>query len=591
MNSMRNQLPQELVRGVSYDDIVMDRLGNVSNQLYEIHDHMAVGMREIIQHMDITMRKKRRSLWSQELVCLGDGSLVVSNQYDDGSREEENFITNIRGPVLVLKVVPSSAENEAFFAITFETSKQAIVGMYNKLNATYLYDLFVKAGVKFNPRMTIGKIKDLIFKEFAPKITNPQGIREIPSNGGWYDSVFYSRENFIYSAVKNLADFPVMRKAFERIELTEEIWNEYFSEMLCVRNWRDRFLIMIFPFACMLSSLFEFSNKLILNIIPVGIPVTKRCCSWVQVFNRKTLSPVNGSLSEKEFEKKINFIKDEVFLLDCRTSENDTAYLKNKKKQNHLKAISLFSGEIDNHEGEIAAGLVTLSDDLIYNSNVRNIFISKESVKTADTPISGSCIGGVFGEFIGFVENHFEAVKHMIKRPGNYSDRKIEILSRTLDILTVFGQYENIDFLKRLNFREDFNVALALETEVIEVVDVVTDFVRVVREEAHCFAFSKKREARLMNDEIIYDENWLWISSRQLKEITKLHGLEKYMTEILYQLKKEHLLRTDGDGSLSRRLQCGKVRQERYQIARSLFDTIGCMSIVLLGKENEIDER
>lgn len=590
MNKLQNGVCYE-----PYNSDLMNAVQYVSGQVNTVSNQIQVGMDEVIRKVDIATRKPRKARTSEQMICLQDGTLAILNVYDDGSKDVTPFIVNARGPWTVMRLMLCDAESDEFFGIILENPSAGIIGRYKKLRPNYLYDLFIKAGIKFDLGITRGKISEILFVTFAPQIESPQNIVTISSKAGWMNGKMISRENFSFAAVRDFAKLPVMQKSFASIEMSKQMWEVYFHELNCVCGWRERFWIMVFPFVGILSSLLNEGkrrNRFSLNIVPVGKFSTRRCCSWFQLFNRNNLCPVDADLTEKELLKKIEETKDEVLILDCRSKRGENVYQKGKKSNIQEKTQALFSRDRDLQAGEVEAGLVTISDDLVCDSFVYNILLSEESLKSSDVSaeLVEKSVGGVMAEFIRFVETQLTEVKHILKKSGQIHNTQAELLEKVLEIVRMFGEYEGINFLVSAGLREDFDVMRVIDQGFSEPEDIMSAFVKAIRREAKNFVFVKKEKANLCSDEICYDEDYVWLASEQLKCILKRQGLGKYVTEILHTAQSCQMIKTDADGSLTRRLQCGHIRQEKYQFCRNLFDDEGIASIVDLGKEKIRDE-
>lgn len=579
-----------------YNSDIMQAVQYVGGQVNTVSNQIQVGMDEVIRKVDAATRKPRKAKTSEQVICLQDGGLAILDVYDDGTRDVKPFAVNARGPWTVMRLRLSDAESDEFFAIILENPSTGIIGRYEKTKANYLYDLFIWAGIKFDPCISRSKISELLFMTFAPQIESSQNIVTISSKAGWMNGKMISRENFPFAAVREFAKLPVMQKSLASIEMSAQMWKAYFGELSCVCGWRERFWIMIFPFLSILSSLLNEENRqnrISLNLVPVGNFSTRRCCCWFKLFNRSKLYPVDAALAEKEIVKEIAATKDETLILDCRTKRGENSYQKGKKCRNQEKAQAIFSGDVDLPTGEAEAGLVTISDNLVRNSFVCNILLSEESLKSLDMPteLVEKSVGGVMAEFIRFIELQMTEVQHIIKRSEQVHSIQAEPLAKVLEIVQMFGQYEGINFLASAGLREDFDVMRVIDQGFSEPEDIMSAFVKAIRREAKNFVFVRKEAANLSGDEICYDEHYIWFSSEQLKRILKRQGLGKYVTEILHTAQKCHQLITDIDGSLTRRLQRGNIRQERYQFCREFLENVGVASIVDLGKEKDKDER
>lgn len=577
--------------GLVYDPYnyeILSAVQCVSGQVNAVSNQIQNGVDAVIRQVEVATRKPRKKRTTSQLACLQEGSIVILDAYDDGSQEVHPFIVNARGDWTVMRIVIEERTSDEFFGIVLENPSIGIIGRYEKLKAVYLYDRFVRTGIRFDPGVTKNKIADLLFTTFAPQIEAPKRTLTISERAGWINGKMISRETFQFAEVREFASFPVMKKSLISIDMTGEMWDAYFGEMKSICGWRDRFWIMIFPFVSVLSSLLnqeKIGNRICLNIIPVGKISAKRCCSWFQIFNRSNLSPLDADITEKALSKVISETRDEVLVLDCRSKAGESTYLTGKKKRNQELVTAIFSGDRDLQTGKAEAGLVMISDDYLRDSMVYNILLSDESLKTSTAPaeLVESGISGVISEFIQFAENYLSEIQHILKRPEAINMEQAAAVEKVLEIIRMFGRYEGLDFLSEAGLREDFDVQHVLESVYEEPDDILEMFVQAVRREAPKFFFVQKEKADLSENVICYDECYLWISSVQLKNILKRHGLGKYVTQILHEAKKCQKLKTDSDGSATRRLQCGHVRQERYQFCRELFDTVGTVNIVELG--------
>ena len=86
-----------------------------------------------------------------------------------------------------------------------------------------LYELFVKAGVKFNEQLSASRIQEALFLQFAPEIENSEKSMCVVEMAGLNNGNFVSANTYQFLKRQDFPQLPVAHKRFVTIKATESL--------------------------------------------------------------------------------------------------------------------------------------------------------------------------------------------------------------------------------------------------------------------------------------------------------------------------------------------------------------------------------
>lgn len=549
------------------------------------------------QRVENIARKPRRKCIGRNLACLPSGEIVVINRFDDGSRTVVGCFIGVRGPWKAYQVIIKEMDwSVPLFALHFEGSGDWIVGRFEKLRGNYLYELFIRAGIRFEMNIPRSELKRVIQEEFTGEICITENKFRISVLAGWNQGKMQYTENYLLGMAEDVKNFPVLKKSFKKLNLTDDAIIAYFKEMRCIRNEKDRLIIMTYSLLSMIASILRKSGKKLcfgINFIMLSPFDKERVCAWFQIFNRDCCVPLNGGMTGTKFEKVLRTIKDETVMLNCTIHDDEMAYEKNKKNITLKKIYSVILGEecLEGRLNEpVYGGVVTFSNRFLHGKEVFNMYVTENWCKEREENrfMENEVMERIYSELSQYVETENDKVFEFINKRRCSGDERVDVLQIGLDILEDFWRKRGIDFLseaginRALNIEEIFGIEFCDEEELLE------QFVYSVRKEAEKYIFICKRSGENIENVIYYSEEYLWFPTKTFEEILKNRGLYEYKEKILLALKEKEWIETDQDG-FTKKLQVGCDRFETYKMRKNMFNKTGNIDIIALGGEGNVD--
>lgn len=543
------------------------------------------------QRVENMTRKPRRKCIDRNLACLQSGEIVVINRFDDGTGIIGACIVGVRGPWKAYRVIVKETDwSIPLFALHFEGTGDWIVGRYEKLKGSYLYELFMRAGIQFETKILRSELKRILHEGFVGEICLTENKFKISALAGWSHGKLQCAENYFLGITEDVKNFPVCQKSFKKIELTEDAMTEYFSEMKCIHNEKDRLLVVAYSFLPMIASfLREHKKKLTfgLNFV-ILFPVDKdRICSWFQIFNRDCCIPLNGGMTNTKLKEELRTIKDESIIVDCTIRDEELPYEKKKKMSTVKKVYSVVLGE-ERLEGRmnepVHGGVVTFSSNFLHGRRICNVLVTEEwcQEKIDWKFMENEVMERIYSGLSQYLKCEAEKVSELINKRRSSGDERVNVFAIGMDILNDFWAKHGMDFLneagidKKIKPEEIFDENIYDETELME------QFVHGVRNEAKNYIFISKKSGKSEKNLIYYSEEYLLFPVKLFENILVNQGLCRCKEKILLELKEKGVLKTDAEG-LSKKLQINGNRFETYQIRKSLFDEVGKIDIISLG--------
>lgn len=571
---------------------------NMVRQQIATNDEMLYAkMHHVENKVDIMGRKKRRVRTSREMQALKDGTIAMIDTYDNGERVAQPFISNLKGKWGVFSLRFLERCSVSVVGIFFSISQEIIYVDEKNISSRAIYESFLRAGVKFSSEISAAAAKQILFETFVPEIEEAEKTITVSALAGWYHGKFLHKENFPYRLPKNLAFLPIYEKNFPEVNKGENVWKCYFNEMKQIQNWRDRVIIMTFPFAGIMASILKEERRplnVFLNFIRLCDFPKNKIPMWMQIFNRHDMRVYNPLVTDKRLQEKLHTLKDEVLIVDFCIMPEEERYKKVKLKKrllyigDCLTGKSYFAGELVQPSAAFAA----ISDDLLFQDNVYNILVTDDFYRESPhnqylAELSDSEImESLFTQFVSYVTRNLENIWEIIRRKQKNSDARAELFSILWDLLSAFWESLGI------NLQEAAQVPLNIDFEKVfwensfDMENLLEVFLRKFRYSLKNYSLAKRTYGCQCEADIFYTEENLLIPTLLLNKILKDSGLWGYKRKILVSLKHTGNLQTDSDG-LTRKIQINGKRREMYQVSRSFFNSIGSLDITSLGKEPE----
>lgn len=562
------------------------RLEQLSKEVLANNRYMADNVQIQIEKAERERRKQRKKE-IQSWVSIENDSLGFVKQFDDGTKEIVNLTLNLVPEFEIYAFRCKGLEKQVrYVGIYFKASNFWIISQKEKISGKMLYKKLVENGVIFNSQVPESKVVASLYKFFAPQIKRAK-VLEIPALTGWDNEKFYSAETFAFKENEELEKLPICEKYFTYREKNGDFVQKYFGKLRNIKKWENRMLLMLYPVSGMMSSILQeagIRQKTYLNVVFFDDDMVSELYDFLQVFNRHCF---RATVSDIE---KVMRIKDEVLVFDAYSDLGFSEY-KRKERRRECESLAerVTKGKIFTEDDvKISSPVVVLSDQISRKGCAINIFVDDEFF-IESTEWREDVIGTFFFQLIEYVQKHYQDLKNiLIQEKSKYCPETwVRVAYR---ICNRFWGSNGIDMGQMANFPKKINFNEILEQGLIFEEDIVSDFVKMVRQSIGNYIVKLKNEAEGDGQEVIYNEEYIWIPVTVMNQIFRNYGLQNQKNSFLLQLKMEGKLITDEQG-MARKLQiCGK-RYETYQLRRELFNVVGTIDIVGLGKESSDVER
>lgn len=575
---------EELIQG-------MNQLGK---QMGLNNELLLQNVQQMIRKADYENRKKRRKKIGEQLIVTDGSYIGMTRYFDDGSNEYFQLSNILTGESKVYSLDFQGVEKTEKFGIYFNKQNIWIVGDKKKVKPEYLLDCFVKAAGSFNQVISRTIVAKLLYDYWAASIEQTENQLTLPIMAGWNNEKFLYRENYIFKKTKDFPDIPVLQKRFEEEILTKEMIHSYLDEFLHISDERARFLIVLYPYLGVLSSIFNTFNVSIefcLNLIVTETTNRRRVCSWFKIFNRECLYPRSLDISEKELNRMIATSNDEILICDADTGVDSGNYKVQKIRRNARKVIDGMKkqGDITNdHERRGCYACVLLSNERIIKSGVQNIILdvitdmnNRKELFFAQFHV----MEGILSDFISYVERNIKDVWGLITKTREGIDRKSQALVGIYEIVNDYWKNKGIDILKELKIQEYSEWNSILKGSEYADAEMIESFIEAIRKGIKYYTMvEKRRNVKYDPYTIYYTQDFLYIPTKIVRKILVDAKLSAYLKDILLILKEKKELATDVEG-YSNKIHISVRPVEVYQIRREFFNSTGMIDIVDLGKE------
>ncbi len=578
---------------MSVDDANRQLLANLA----DLSNGFAIMEREnacLKRERDMANRKKRRKATSQKLRTKENGEIILSVHYDDGEVEEKLFISNAKGNMQLYLLCPADCSVEGQLAVImleWGGDRIAVMCFLSRMRqGRYVYEQMRTTGILFNPEISNSLIYQLLADWFLQARDGAGKITSKILHGWRLDG---RTAKFLDSSplrgFHDIRDELRLRSVnFERIELTAERKQMYFSELLQFKESDTRLMIFLAPFLGLLKSLIDYymgGQTVYVNLITVSEMPISLISSWVQVVSRDILS--DGGIEQRDKERKqwLEQLSDETLILDVRSYVGESDYSRNKKQQFLAQCADMIKKQryIPGTQKRISAALFSIS--AVYQTgDAINIILPDHTEIDQEKHrafMEDKALEAVMTAVVDFVESNFTDVAQILRK-SRLGELNQNVFSAVFEVLQMFFEKEGVDIMKILRVTDDFK---SLFESVVASDDDVDIFIDIVRDKIHQYKALNRRYGEYEDDVIYYDSDYLYFPGCVLAAMFKNAHRGNQWKKTLVQLKEDGYLGTSSPGVLVKKLQVGGIRRDFYAVERTLFDFDGYADIVELAKE------
>lgn len=585
------------------------KLGNHQRELERqsaiLQNHNA-GLQMLQQNTKILTAQmeqlERRSRKAQKVIIhsqVGDveGQLNKLTTYSDGSCRADSLFNAPYGALeAVLLLFEEVFPNEELFALT-NNRDIFIIGKIRKLTGQYLYSLFVKSGLYFNPQITRAQIQELLYQYFAPRILTTSAVYKLVEYAGWHQNKYWTAEDFKIANKRDLPTLPVFKKSFGTVVGTLNC-NKYFDYLLNVLDEKLRLILAIVPLAGILNSVLteeNFEINFVVNFVVLGELDIRSICSFLKTFNRENFMAHSLDVSTKQMNDILLESNDEMLVFESinMTSEDSYRIKKVSERKDYVTDICTRKRNLSFGGTTRSVNLATcfISSGSCLRRDVINVFVEKDMFLNSDCLFytdlrQDDLIKRFFVEFICFATKHMEDIRCLIQKAKNsHIKSNASILKLLYDILILFWEAYGVDFCKKmeLSSKPDFEEWFADNMFVEE--DLIGGLIRSIRRRISDYHMIEKCNAvSKLKNEIYFDDCFVWIPVDTFECMLLAEGIFDSKNKFLEIARNDNLLKSDREG-FTRRLQIGKNRFETYQFYRERLNLPGYADIIELGRE------
>ena len=541
---------------------------------------------EVKKELKILNRSPKPVKVGEYLTEQPDGQLVYLVAYENETAKIIPFFENNTGDFKIyrLHIVETEAE---YWMIKFIETNRMILGEYEKLKRSSLFDAFIDQGIRFSGRIQRSKIKELLYEYFSPRIRYEAESINISLRAGWNNKKFISEADFSPEVLRLFGDNPVAKRVFIRNDFVKSVVDDYFHKLCLIENEAERCILFLLPYLAIMTSLLVetgLSTGIVINIVASDQMNLQKLCSIFQIFNRQRLHAKSLRCREVEVEQMLRESRDETLVFDIRIERTDTFYEKNKIQRLEKKVIDLVSGEqtIENFKG-MESQVIFVNDKIICHKNIYNIFWTGQKCAV---DLSKE-LDIILGAFVGAVEKNIDVELSMIRRIASGIQNPIKAYKAIWDIVNQFWHQQGISIKDYLQIKKYTVARMPFDSILRE--GVFTEsmkwsvFAIAVRNEIGKWTMVHKDLART-NAAILYNEKYVWIHPKALLEILTAEGISKQLDMMLLVAKEQGYLVT-ADRGRTIRIQIAGRQYEYYKFMKKAFNRLGCLDIEVLAKE------
>lgn len=557
------------------------------NQAVMANNHFMVGMMQEEMAKAERERRKQRKKVIQSQVAVSNGHFGLVKFFDDGTKEILDLALNLVPDFQIYKFgLLGFNDSQKYFGIYSKTPEFWVLGEIEKLSGKYLWEAFVKNGIRFNSQLTKNKIGQALYEFFMPRICMAE-LKAVPALAGWFHGKFMTAETFFFMQAEGFAELPIRKKHLRDYSGVPLCTKKYFEKIREIQGWKNRLWMMLFPISGLLSSFLEefgIRPTRYLNMTMLEDVSVRKMREFFQIFNR------NLPLEKVTCPEDILQRKDEVVILDGYSLFGDSEY---KREQRMKKFQSIAEGIVNEAfittDGiTVSSPAVIFSDRIVRKRHAVNIFVDKDFFEVGSgenllRKTEVDALGVTFHYFVNYIEKNFDDIKNFLGM-GKETNTETAWLYFSFKIFQKFWESFGIDIMELAGLPEIFDFHDLLQDELLFEDEIMADFVKIVRRETQNWRIIPKDCGIGNGSEIVYSEKFIWIPVPVMEQMFLNYGIKSQRFQFLEKLKTEGQLITDERG-LSRKVQVAGKRYESYQFQRGLFHIPGTVDITELGKE------
>lgn len=589
---------------ITGQQVAMDQLTvnnrNLTNACDQLAYENSLNRSEItsLERQNEALRRSRRkkvssvSIWNDK----EDSVIYLCSHYDNGEITREQLITNCNGPMLLYTVKGLDLNlPKEYVNIVVGEQKQIILESKKLYNGKYLYNTFLAAGIHFNDKVKDSHIQKALSKYFVSLLEN-QYERKFKVCSGWNNFDFRVKEcrSSLAFGEGSEADFPFLKKSMEYVPLTIDRVSNYFSELRQFTSWRDRIIMLLYPFLGLLFTLLQKHYKyqdFYLNLILEDDTPSDMVASWFQIYNRDSLSVIEPPQTKKRFNEFLLTICDDVLLLDVRSYNGDDQYSKNKNEAfaNNVAQI------VNNHgafgDGKKLRAAVVLLSNKYRSGNVINLKLPSAVEGIArdkhEQYLNLQCFESILCGLIVYIQNHSEVMPLLLEKKHS-KDCRAELLQTAMDILEVFFRDIGYSLNDKLDFPENIDFTAFFADEEDDNSTATANFVEHLRGQmGNYIAYPKQPNAVFDVNSLYYDDEWVYFPCQMLRAMFQDLHRDQFLPQALLALREAGDLWTDAANLTVKKVQLSGVRTNFYVVRRKALNPIGYTDIIALTKEDE----
>lgn len=535
------------------------------------------------------VRKEHRKIVDYIIYKNQTDGLIIVQKYDDGSCASMPFILEPYGP---LKLTKLSIGDERYIFIIIELGNYSpIIMRLSDMKPSTVFLAFAERGVRFNPCIPKIKASQALYDFLIMEANNCKYLIKDSGYSGWERGCFRCAEDFWYlNDYKSKVMLPVLEKHFDKNTANISRLDDY-KNCLCQIHRADiRLQFALIPFAGILyTPLIEkgIYEPFVVNIVLMSKKLKiADIAQFFQVFNREHISACSVDDRDKNIQSVIDTSKDDVILFAGIQDSTQSNY-KNQKVTNNLNMIAqnaLGRNGVGYGKHDVQSLVVLISDQLIMQKGVKNIFVSDDLFNDDETNVLGRLsIQSVLALFIRYAEEHWKELDNFILGSHKVHSKAERYWKSLISIVNDFMKSTGKSLNEVLGLSSDFQFSFLWQEEEYDFEKGTEVVVAAVRKAmANIRAVPKTYSTG--GEQFIYDDKDIWISPQLFSEILDNLGLKLKKERILLECKIEGFLKTNKYGGYTERLQIKNIRKEYYRFERERFNGIGQVEIISLSK-------
>lgn len=575
-----------------------------ANTELSIANSQLISKNEVLQHqLAQAKRSKRREVVEDRLVKASNiDAIGVITTYTDGSQNIDVFILNFAWPLTYTPVVCNQwplAKEYVIVCAGIQTSTGCCFMIEaSKLgHSDLLYERLLQNGARFKATISRNRAKQLLSRHFCSPEAMTKNTFILAATSGWDQQCrFHSKETHEpWADSLKKEHLPIFEKSFPRSEPEQGDLNDFIQEFQNIKPWKTRLLLLFYLFFGLFSSLlqqFYDPQSFYLNVMIDGHLSDREIAAFFQIYNRQKLQTTETVLTEKRLREVLERTCDDVLLLDGRSNDGETAYIRQKKNSCIDRVANMVCDKKFLSNGcPIRFALVTLTDEYRRGDHVINLLLNRSSFNMEHHRglTNRHTMDRVLAGIVTFVEHHSDTVQKLLVHDlAELTDERVVPFVFTQKILSHYFASKGIDLFAALKLKKVVDYGALFDNELEDDDGLIHSFVKIVRAEIKNYRrVELESRAPYVQNAIYYDSNYLEFPVPMLSNLFYYNHRMDLLQRVLRILRKRNLLITDSTKSMVKKRQHENVRCDYYRMPISLFDQKGNISILSLIQEVE----